>query len=99
MLGTQALNNESAAYFVNAVLSDDITSMAFPLHRCRVRVIDTFGTEPAYNHEEYATLHGFRTNWGYWNLNPKQFMTMFRKWLQIVFLVIYHEDVVWVCQI
>ena len=38
--------------------------------RCRIRVIDTFGTEPAYNHEEYATLHGYRTNWGYWNLNP-----------------------------
>uniref|UniRef100_A0A8B9W2X1 alpha-1,6-mannosyl-glycoprotein 6-beta-N-acetylglucosaminyltransferase n=1 Tax=Anas zonorhyncha TaxID=75864 RepID=A0A8B9W2X1_9AVES len=47
------------------------------LQRCRVRVIDTFGTEPAYNHEEYATLRGFRTNWGYWNLHPSQFMTMF----------------------
>lgn len=47
--------------------------------RCRIRVIDTFGTEPAYNHEEYATRHGYRTNWGYWNLNPKQFMTMFRE--------------------
>lgn len=50
------------------------------LRRCRVRVIDTFGTEPAYNHEEYATLRGYRTNWGYWNLQPAQFMTMFRKW-------------------
>ena len=49
--------------------------------RCRIRVIDTFGPEPAYNHEEYATLHGYRTNWGYWNLNPKQFMTMFRECL------------------
>ncbi|KAM4761728.1 alpha-1,6-mannosylglycoprotein 6-beta-N-acetylglucosaminyltransferase B isoform 3-T3 [Cyanocitta cristata] len=47
------------------------------LQRCRVRVIDTFGTEPAYNHEEYATLRGYRTNWGYWNLQPAQFMTMF----------------------
>ncbi|XP_032858285.1 alpha-1,6-mannosylglycoprotein 6-beta-N-acetylglucosaminyltransferase B isoform X3 [Tyto alba] len=47
------------------------------LQRCRVRVIDTFGTEPAYNHEEYATLRGYRTNWGYWNLQPTQFMTMF----------------------
>lgn len=56
-------------------------STLFPLgeDRCRIRVIDTFGTEPAYNHEEYATLHGYRTNWGYWNLNPKQFMTMFRE--------------------
>ncbi|KAG5278900.1 hypothetical protein AALO_G00103960 [Alosa alosa] len=46
-------------------------------HKCRIRVIDTFGTEPAYNHEEYATLHGYRTNWGYWNLNARQYMTMF----------------------
>ncbi|CAG5947748.1 unnamed protein product [Menidia menidia] len=46
-------------------------------HKCHIRVIDTFGTEPAYNHEEYATLHGYRTNWGYWNLNPRQYMTMF----------------------
>ena len=41
-------------------------------------MIDTFGTEPAYNHEEYATLHGYRTNWGYWNLHGQQYMTMFR---------------------
>ncbi|KAI2585280.1 alpha-1,6-mannosylglycoprotein 6-beta-N-acetylglucosaminyltransferase B [Homo sapiens] len=53
--------------------------LSFKKYRCRIRVIDTFGTEPAYNHEEYATLHGYRTNWGYWNLNPKQFMTMFRE--------------------
>uniref|UniRef100_A0A8C9WDK1 alpha-1,6-mannosyl-glycoprotein 6-beta-N-acetylglucosaminyltransferase n=1 Tax=Scleropages formosus TaxID=113540 RepID=A0A8C9WDK1_SCLFO len=46
-------------------------------YKCHIRVIDTFGTEPAYNHEEYATLHGYRTNWGYWNLNSRQFMTMF----------------------
>uniref|UniRef100_A0A671K6T3 alpha-1,6-mannosyl-glycoprotein 6-beta-N-acetylglucosaminyltransferase n=1 Tax=Sinocyclocheilus anshuiensis TaxID=1608454 RepID=A0A671K6T3_9TELE len=44
---------------------------------CHIRVIDTFGTEPAYNNEEYSTLHGYRTNWGYWNLNCKQYMTMF----------------------
>lgn len=47
--------------------------------RCHIRVIDTFGTEPAYNHEDYATLHGYRTNWGYWNLNCRQYMTMFRE--------------------
>ncbi|XP_057201460.1 alpha-1,6-mannosylglycoprotein 6-beta-N-acetylglucosaminyltransferase B isoform X1 [Triplophysa rosa] len=51
--------------------------LSFRQHRCHIRVIDTFGTEPAYNHEEYATLHGYRTNWGYWNLNCKQYMTMF----------------------
>uniref|UniRef100_A0A672Y4I6 alpha-1,6-mannosyl-glycoprotein 6-beta-N-acetylglucosaminyltransferase n=1 Tax=Sphaeramia orbicularis TaxID=375764 RepID=A0A672Y4I6_9TELE len=48
-------------------------------HKCHFRVIDTFGTEPAYNHEEYATVHGYRTNWGYWNLHGQQYMTMFRK--------------------
>uniref|UniRef100_A0A3P8UT14 alpha-1,6-mannosyl-glycoprotein 6-beta-N-acetylglucosaminyltransferase n=2 Tax=Cynoglossus semilaevis TaxID=244447 RepID=A0A3P8UT14_CYNSE len=47
------------------------------LQGCHIRVIDTFGTEPAYNHEEYATLHGYRTNWGYWTLNSRQYMTMF----------------------
>uniref|UniRef100_A0AAY4AI72 alpha-1,6-mannosyl-glycoprotein 6-beta-N-acetylglucosaminyltransferase n=1 Tax=Denticeps clupeoides TaxID=299321 RepID=A0AAY4AI72_9TELE len=46
-------------------------------YKCHIRVIDTFGTEPAYNHEEYATMHGYRTNWGYWNLNCRQYMTMF----------------------
>uniref|UniRef100_A0A8C6P8B6 alpha-1,6-mannosyl-glycoprotein 6-beta-N-acetylglucosaminyltransferase n=1 Tax=Nothobranchius furzeri TaxID=105023 RepID=A0A8C6P8B6_NOTFU len=46
-------------------------------HKCHIRVIDTFGTEPAYNHEEYATRHGYRTNWGYWNLHGQQYMTMF----------------------
>ncbi|XP_029456257.1 alpha-1,6-mannosylglycoprotein 6-beta-N-acetylglucosaminyltransferase B isoform X2 [Rhinatrema bivittatum] len=51
--------------------------LSFKKYRCHIRVVDTFGTEPAYNHEEYATLHGYRTNWGYWNLNPQQFMTMF----------------------
>uniref|UniRef100_A0A9J8CSS8 alpha-1,6-mannosyl-glycoprotein 6-beta-N-acetylglucosaminyltransferase n=1 Tax=Cyprinus carpio carpio TaxID=630221 RepID=A0A9J8CSS8_CYPCA len=51
--------------------------LSFRQHRCHIRVIDTFGTEPAYNNEEYATLHGYRTNWGYWNLNCKQYMTMF----------------------
>ena len=57
----------------------DPTASCVSLLRCHIRVIDTFGTEPAYNHEEYATLHGYRTNWGYWNLNARQYMTMFRK--------------------
>uniref|UniRef100_A0A8C1N7Q9 alpha-1,6-mannosyl-glycoprotein 6-beta-N-acetylglucosaminyltransferase n=1 Tax=Cyprinus carpio TaxID=7962 RepID=A0A8C1N7Q9_CYPCA len=51
--------------------------LSFRQHRCHIRVIDTFGTEPAYNNEEYATVNGYRTNWGYWNLNCKQYMTMF----------------------
>lgn len=52
-------------------------------------MIDTFGTEPAYNHEEYATLHGYRTNWGYWNLNARQYMTMFRMYYIIFIIIIF----------
>ncbi|XP_055079434.1 alpha-1,6-mannosylglycoprotein 6-beta-N-acetylglucosaminyltransferase B [Periophthalmus magnuspinnatus] len=52
-------------------------SLTLKKHKCNIRVIDTFGTEPAYNHEEYATQHNYRTNWGYWNLNARQYMTMF----------------------
>ncbi|XP_078257166.1 LOW QUALITY PROTEIN: alpha-1,6-mannosylglycoprotein 6-beta-N-acetylglucosaminyltransferase B [Rhinoraja longicauda] len=51
--------------------------LSFKKYKCRIRVIDTFGTEPAYNFDDYANLRGYRTNWGHWNLNPKQYMTMF----------------------
>lgn len=70
-------------------LCSDFCSAHFILcSRCHIRVIDTFGTEPAYNHEEYATLHGYRTNWGYWNLHGQQYMTMFRM-LVFIFLCIF----------
>ncbi|XP_072298625.1 alpha-1,6-mannosylglycoprotein 6-beta-N-acetylglucosaminyltransferase B-like [Eucyclogobius newberryi] len=52
-------------------------SLTLKKHKCHIRVIDSFGTEPAYNHEVYATQNGYRTNWGYWNLNALQYMTMF----------------------
>ncbi|KAJ3601135.1 hypothetical protein NHX12_032108, partial [Muraenolepis orangiensis] len=61
-------------------------------HKCHIRVIDTFGTEPPYNHEEYATLHGYRTNWGYWSLNCKQYMTMFRQALCGGIIVLEQEE-------
>ncbi|XP_069786373.1 alpha-1,6-mannosylglycoprotein 6-beta-N-acetylglucosaminyltransferase B isoform X2 [Narcine bancroftii] len=51
--------------------------LSFKKYKCRIRVIDTFGTEPSYNFDDYANLRGYRTNWGHWNLNPKQYMTMF----------------------
>lgn len=63
-------------------------------------MIDTFGTEPAYNHEEYATLHGYRTNWGYWNLHGQQYMTMFRMWaayFSTIFVLTEIESKVNVC--
>ncbi|XP_066879216.1 alpha-1,6-mannosylglycoprotein 6-beta-N-acetylglucosaminyltransferase A-like [Kogia breviceps] len=42
-----------------------------------LRVLDSFGTEPEFNHANYAQLKGHKTPWGKWNLNPQQFYTMF----------------------
>lgn len=44
-----------------------------------LRVLDSFGTEPEFNHAHYAQSKGHKTPWGKWNLNPQQFNTMFRK--------------------
>lgn len=48
--------------------------------RCMLRVLDSFGTEPEFNHAHYAQSKGHKTPWGKWNLNPQQFYTMFRKY-------------------
>lgn len=45
--------------------------------RCMLRVLDSFGTEPEFNHANYAQSKGHKTPWGKWNLNPQQFYTMF----------------------
>lgn len=49
------------------------------LSRCRFRILDSFGTEPAFNFASYARSHGYKTLWGSWDLQPPQYMTMFRK--------------------
>lgn len=66
------------------------------LDRCKLRVVDTFGTEARFNyigdiHEEAVSLGGNKElakklksdpyGYGHWGLNLKQFMTMFRKFL------------------
>lgn len=51
----------------------------FFFFRCRFRVVDSFGTEPAFNLGSYARSHGYKTLWGSWGLQPLQYMTMFRK--------------------
>lgn len=48
-------------------------------YRCMLRVLDSFGTEPEFNHAHYAQSKGHKTPWGKWNLNPQQFNTMFRE--------------------
>ncbi|TRY91996.1 hypothetical protein DNTS_013797 [Danionella cerebrum] len=47
-------------------------------YQCMLRVLDSFGTEPEFNHAHYAQSKGHKTPWGKWNLNPQQFNTMFR---------------------
>ncbi|XP_072180711.1 alpha-1,6-mannosylglycoprotein 6-beta-N-acetylglucosaminyltransferase A-like [Diadema setosum] len=44
---------------------------------CILRVIDSFGTEPAFNLDTYAKRSGSKSSWGNWNLVPRQFFTMF----------------------
>ncbi|XP_037546794.1 alpha-1,6-mannosylglycoprotein 6-beta-N-acetylglucosaminyltransferase B-like [Nematolebias whitei] len=51
--------------------------LAFQHYQCRFRILDSFGTEPAFNLGTYARSHGYKTQWGSWSLNPLQYMTMF----------------------
>ncbi|KAJ7984537.1 hypothetical protein DPEC_G00355830 [Dallia pectoralis] len=51
--------------------------LAFQHYQCRFRILDSFGTEPAFNLGTYAHRHGYKTLWGSWGLRPMQYMTMF----------------------
>uniref|UniRef100_A0A3B5AK32 alpha-1,6-mannosyl-glycoprotein 6-beta-N-acetylglucosaminyltransferase n=1 Tax=Stegastes partitus TaxID=144197 RepID=A0A3B5AK32_9TELE len=51
--------------------------LAFQHYQCRFRILDSFGTEPAFNLASYAHSHGYKTLWGSWGLQPLQYMTMF----------------------
>uniref|UniRef100_A0A667ZAZ1 alpha-1,6-mannosyl-glycoprotein 6-beta-N-acetylglucosaminyltransferase n=1 Tax=Myripristis murdjan TaxID=586833 RepID=A0A667ZAZ1_9TELE len=46
-------------------------------YRCKIRVLDSFGTEPDFNHEAWAQKHNLKTYWGGFGLMPMQFNTMF----------------------
>lgn len=55
-----------------------------PAFRCLFRVLDSFGTEPQFNFKEWKPVdlkpkQEYGKTWGNWNLNPRQFMTMYRK--------------------
>nr|CAB3263807.1 alpha-1,6-mannosylglycoprotein 6-beta-N-acetylglucosaminyltransferase A-like [Phallusia mammillata] len=49
----------------------------FHLIQCKLRPVDSFGTEPEFNNPAYAARKGLTTEWGMWNLSPKQFNNMF----------------------
>ncbi|XP_055006293.1 alpha-1,6-mannosylglycoprotein 6-beta-N-acetylglucosaminyltransferase B-like [Boleophthalmus pectinirostris] len=51
--------------------------IAFRHYQCRYRILDSFGTEPAFNLGSYAHTHEYKTLWGSWGLHPQQYMTMF----------------------
>uniref|UniRef100_A0A3Q3VLZ2 alpha-1,6-mannosyl-glycoprotein 6-beta-N-acetylglucosaminyltransferase n=1 Tax=Mola mola TaxID=94237 RepID=A0A3Q3VLZ2_MOLML len=51
--------------------------LAFLHYQCRFRILDSFGTEPAFNLDSYARSRGYKTLWGSWGLQPQQYMTMF----------------------
>uniref|UniRef100_A0A3B3ZPI5 alpha-1,6-mannosyl-glycoprotein 6-beta-N-acetylglucosaminyltransferase n=1 Tax=Periophthalmus magnuspinnatus TaxID=409849 RepID=A0A3B3ZPI5_9GOBI len=52
--------------------------IAFRHYQCRYRILDSFGTEPAFNLGSYARSREDKTLWGSWDLHPQQYMTMFR---------------------
>ncbi|XP_070694569.1 alpha-1,6-mannosylglycoprotein 6-beta-N-acetylglucosaminyltransferase A-like [Pempheris klunzingeri] len=46
-------------------------------YKCRIRVLDSFGTEPDFNHAAWVTAHNLKSPFGSLNLIPMQFYTMF----------------------
>ncbi|XP_059199284.1 alpha-1,6-mannosylglycoprotein 6-beta-N-acetylglucosaminyltransferase A-like [Centropristis striata] len=46
-------------------------------YRCMIRVVDTFGTEPDFNHLAWANKHKLTGPFGRLNMIPLQFYTMF----------------------
>ncbi|XP_037542259.1 alpha-1,6-mannosylglycoprotein 6-beta-N-acetylglucosaminyltransferase A [Nematolebias whitei] len=46
-------------------------------HKCVIRVLDSFGTEPDFNHAQWAEKHNLKSPFGGLNLIPMQFYTMF----------------------
>ncbi|KAM6934542.1 alpha-1,6-mannosylglycoprotein 6-beta-N-acetylglucosaminyltransferase A-like [Xenentodon cancila] len=46
-------------------------------YKCMVRVLDTFGTEPDFNHAAWSQKHNLKSPYGGLHLIPLQFYTMF----------------------
>lgn len=52
--------------------------LLYPSLRCKIRILDSFGTEPDFNHVSWAKDHNLSSPYGSLNLIPLQFYTMFR---------------------
>ncbi|CAH3176440.1 unnamed protein product [Porites lobata] len=46
-------------------------------YRCRLRILDSFGTDPEFNYAEYKHAAKFKTGWGKPDVHVRQMMTMF----------------------
>nr|XP_046260078.1 alpha-1,6-mannosylglycoprotein 6-beta-N-acetylglucosaminyltransferase A-like isoform X2 [Scatophagus argus] len=57
---------------IRAVLQNSWTK-----YKCMIRVLDSFGTEPDFNHAAWAQKHNLKRPFGGLNLIPLQFYTMF----------------------
>ncbi|XP_047456144.1 alpha-1,6-mannosylglycoprotein 6-beta-N-acetylglucosaminyltransferase A-like isoform X1 [Mugil cephalus] len=50
---------------------------SWPKYKCRIRVLDSFGTEPDFNHADWAKKYNLKSPFGGLNMIPMQFYTMF----------------------
>ncbi|XP_068704283.1 alpha-1,6-mannosylglycoprotein 6-beta-N-acetylglucosaminyltransferase A-like isoform X2 [Montipora foliosa] len=46
-------------------------------YRCRLRILDSFGTEPEFNFAEYKDANKYKASWGKADVHLRQMMTMF----------------------
>ena len=53
----------------------------FCLFSCRLRILDSFGTDPEFNYAEYKDAAKFKSGWGKADVHVRQMMTMFRKYM------------------
>ncbi|KAG7492073.1 hypothetical protein MATL_G00010530 [Megalops atlanticus] len=79
-----------------------VMGLSFQHYQCCFRILDSFGTEPAFNVREYARRRGYSTVWGSWSLQPLQYMTMFRKCKHVyvhvhMYMHVYSGVCIYVC--
>lgn len=90
MAGYGRLCNEVVLGFVIAVCVFICMMCLYLSIRCMIRVLDSFGTEPDFNHAAWAKEHNLKSPFGGLNLIPAQFYTMFRMCLLLLDLILYY---------
>lgn len=62
------------------IFTGHLSVFHFCLFSCRLRILDSFGTDPEFNYAEYKHAAKFKTGWGKPDVHVRQMMTMFRKY-------------------